>query len=306
MSRSIFHIVGRKALAAAMVAAVTASVGNAMASYTVTPPTSVPTTFTDSSPVTPPTGLEQGLSAQLWTISPTTNLGNFYPAGLDGGAGNSGSPDLQGMAYEETLAQNGTVTIPPAANAGSGTYYATPLFQFVDTAINTSHYFYTPGGNTVSEFLNNGDPGTINLLAGVTVPTSVANTAWSDMLFNQSGYAYVSQANSSYSFTFLGNDDGTEVLLGGNGPIGSGTVVGYQNAGGTSSTDTVTFSEVGYYPIEIFNSQTWGGAGLHVNFTPVGNAPNLTFYTATPEPAPWLLLGAGVAAAAFFRRRQLR
>ncbi len=293
------------AVAAAAIAAVS-FIGGARADYTVTPPTSVPTTFTDSSPVTPPSNLVSGLSAQLWTISPTTNLGNYYPAGLDGGAGTSGSPDFQGMANEETLAQNGTITIP-GQPVGSGTYSATPLFSFIDTGINTSGYVYTTGGSNVESFLAGNDPGATDLLTGVTVPTSVQNTFWTDILFDQRGYVYVSQANSSYTFGLQSNDDGTEILLGGNGAIGSGTVVGFQNAKGSSATtDTVTFTKAGYYPFEIFNSQTWGGANLQANFVPVSNAPDLTFYTATPEPTAALLLAAGVAGLVLLRRRGSR
>lgn len=309
MSYSNVHPMGRGVLAAALVAACASAVGagNAMASYTVTPPSSVPTTFTDSNAVTPSVGLEQGLSAQLWTISPTTNLGNYNPAGLDGGAGTGGIPNLQGMANEEMLAQNGTITIGSAPSAGSGTYYATPLFSFVDTAINTYGHIYAGVGGNVNFFLGGGDPGFTNLLTGVTVPTSVANTAWNNILFDQSGYVYVPQANSSYTFSLQNNDDGTEVLLGGNGKTGSGTVVNFENANGPSSSDTITFSKAGYYPIEIFNSQTWGGANLQVSFAPVDtNTPNLVFYTATPEPAPWLLLGTGIASVALLRRRLVR
>ena len=145
MSRSIFHIVGRKALASAMVAAVTASVGNAMASYTVTPPTSVPTTFTDSTPLAnPPTNLVQGLTANLSLITPTTNLVSGGPGNLEGGPGTSGYPNLQGMSNLEALAQNGSITVlsngTPGTGTGSATYTSTPYFSFTDTAINSNHF----------------------------------------------------------------------------------------------------------------------------------------------------------------------
>jgi hypothetical protein len=136
---------------------------------------------------------------------------------------------------------------------------------------------------------------------------SVQNTPWTDILFDQRGYVYVSQANSSYTFGLQLNDDGTEILLGGNGAIGSGTVVGFQNAnGGGSSATTVTFTKAGYYPFEIFNSQTWGGANEQANFDPVGNAPALAFYTTTPEPTAALLLAPGVAGLVLLRRRGSR
>lgn len=302
------------ALAAAAVAAV-ASVGGAYG-YTVTAPTSVPTTYTDSSPVLPLANLIPGLSASLWTISPTTNLGNYNNAGLDGPGNYSGSASLQGMANEEMLAQNGTITIPPSATNSSGTYYATPLFSWTDTGINTSGYLNQEVGGTVGFFLegasNGGDPGTIALLPA-NVPTSVANTSWQDVLFDQQGYVYVSQANSSYNFnTVNGIDDAGEVLLGGNGKVGSGTVVFFRNINGiggfgstvpSPSSYTVTFSQAGYYPFEIFYAHTWGNAELNLNFTPVGNAPALGFYTATPEPASVLILAAGAAGLALLGRR---
>ncbi len=331
MSRSIFHIVGRKALASAMVAAVTASVGNAMASYTVTPPTSVPTTFTDSTPLAnPPTNLVQGLTANLSLITPTTNLVSGGPGNLEGGPGTSGYPNLQGMSNLEALAQNGSITVlsngTPGTGTGSATYTSTPYFSFTDTAINSNHFVALAYNGSITNTLNGGGNAlATNLVSGITLPASASTSPWQDIIFNQTGYVYASQANSSYTFAVASNDlndDGTEILLGGTGQAGSGTVVGFQNASSTQSSngsatlangdtysaavDTVTFTNAGYYPFEIFNAQTWGGAGENVSFAPLNGAPNLTFYTATPEPAPWLLLGAGVAAAAFFRRRQLR
>ena len=335
MSRSIFHIVARKTLAPAMVAAVAASVGNAMASYTVTAPISVPTTYTDSTPLAnPPTNLVQGLTANLSLITPGTNLVSGGPGNLEGGPGTSGFPNLQGMANLEALAQNGTIAVEPdgtpGTGSGSATYTSTPYFSFTDTAINSYHFvaLLDPNGpSTITNTLNGyGNSLATNLVSGITLPASASTSSWQDIIFNQTGYVYVSQANSSYTFAVASdglNDDGTELLLGGTGKAGNGTVVGFQNASDTQTSngaatlaagdtysaavDTVTFTQAGYYPFEIFNSQTWGSAGENVSFAPVNGAPTLSFYTtATPEPAPWLLLGAGVAAAAFFRRRQQR
>ncbi len=317
------------AVAAAAIAAVS-FVGGARADYTVTPPGSVPTTYSESSPVTPPSNLVQGLTANLWQITPTTNLVSGGPGNLEGGPGTSGYPDLQGMANLEALAQNGSISVgsdgTPGSPTGSATYNATPYFSFVNTEINTSHVVAMIEQGTVDATLNgNGNSLATNLINGITTPTSAATTPWQNIIFDQSGYIYVSQANSSYTFAVASNDlndDGTEILLGGNGKIGSGTVVGFENASDSvtanglatlingdtypAATDTVTFTQAGYYPFEIFNAQTWGGAGENVSFAPVGSAPDLTFYTATPEPTAALLLAAGVAGLVLLRQRGSR
>ncbi len=317
------------AVAAAAIAAVS-FVGGARADYTVTPPSSVPTTYTDSSPVTPPSNLVEGLTVNLWQITPTTNLYDGGPGNLEGGPGTSGFPNLQGMANLEALAQNGSISVgsdgTPGSSTGSATYNATPYFSFVNTEINTSHVVAINGGSSIQDTLNGGsNPLLTDLVSGVNLPPSAATSAWQNIIFDQSGYIYVSQANSSYTFALQAqqnaNDDGTEILLGGNGKVGSGTVVGFENAsvsepangvatlinGDTYSaaTDTVKFTQAGYYPFEIFNAQTFGGAGENVSFAPVGNAPDLTFYT-TPEPTAALLLAAGAAGLVLLRRRGSR
>ena len=317
------------AVAAAAIAAVS-FVGGARADYTVSPPSSVPTTYTDSSPVTPPSNLVEGLNVNLWTITPTTNLYDGGPGNLEGGPGTSGFPNLQGMANLEALAQNGSISVgsdgTPGSSTGSATYNATPYFSFVNTEINTSHVVAMIEQGTINATLNgNGNSLATNLIGGITTPTSAGTSAWQNIIFDQSGYIYVSQANSSSTFAVASgdlNDDGTELLLGGNGKVGSGSVVGFENASGSeatngvatlingdtysAATDTVTFTQAGYYPFEIFNAQTWGGAGENVSFAPVGNAPDLTFYTATPEPTAALLLAPGAAGLVLLRRRVRR
>lgn len=337
MSYNRVHPTGRRVLAAALVAACVSAVGagNAMASYTVTAPSSVPTTYTDSTPLAnPPTDLVSGLTVNLSQITPTTGLYNGGPGNLEGGPGTSGYPNLQGMANLEALAQNGAIAVQsdgtPGTGTGSATYTSTPYFSYTDTAINANHLvaINNGGGSTsIADTLNGrGDPLLTNILGSTSLPASAATSPWQDIIFNQTGYVHVSQANSSYTFAVQssdGNDDGTEILLGGTGQAGSGTVVGFQNADSiqpsngvatlvdgdtySAAVDTVTFTDAGYYPFEIFNAQTWGGAGENVSFAPVSSAPNLTFYTtATPEPAPWLLLGIGVVSAALSRRRLIR
>ncbi|MGC8542270.1 MAG: PEP-CTERM sorting domain-containing protein [Phycisphaerae bacterium] len=317
------------AVAAAAIVAVS-FVGGVRADYTVTPPTSVPTTYTDSTPLTQaPSNLVQGLTVNLWQITPITNLVEFGPGNLEGGPGTSGFPNLQGMANLEALAQNGSISVGsngvPDSPTGSATYSATPYFSFVNNEINSSHVVAMIEQGTIDATLNgSGNNLATNLISGINMPASTATAPWQDIIFDQSGYVYVSQANSSYTFAVASNDlndDGTEILLGGNGKVGSGTVVGFENASDSVSTngvatlvnaytypavtDTVTFTQAGYYPFEIFNAQTWGGAGENVSFAPVGNAPDLTFYTATPEPAAAWLLAAGAAGLVLLRRRRI-
>jgi hypothetical protein len=332
MSANVKFRTRQRLLAAATLAGVVAvaSISGAATAYSVTPPTTVPTTYTDSSPITPPSNLTPGLTANLWTISPTTNLVQYGPGNLEGGPNTSGYPNLQGMANLEALAQNGTISVEsngmPGSAVGSATYNATPYFSFTDSAINTNKIVAIGGGGaTIATVLSGaGNNLATDLVSGISLPASASTNTWNNVIFDQAGYVYVSQANSSYTFALASNDlndDGTEVLLGGTGQVGSGKVVAFQNASDIESTngvatlvggntyaaavDTVTFTQAGYYPIEIFNAQTFGGAFENVSFAPVNNAPALSFYT-TPEPAPMALMGTSLGGLAVFGLRKRR
>ena len=310
-----------------------AATRSAKADYVVTPPASVPTSYTDSTPVTL-TNVSQGLTASLWTFSPGLTSGG--PGNLEGGPGTSGYPNLQGMANLETLAQTGTITTLPSGTPGTGTgaltYTATPYFSFTDTAINSYGFVAIGGGgNSIASVLSGtGNQYATDLVSGVTLPSSAATNTWNNLIFDQSGYIHVSQPNSSYTFAVANaglNDDGTEILLGGSGAIGNGSVVGFENANGietsngvatlmfgntySAATDTVTFTQAGYYPIEIFNAQTWGSAFENVSFLPTTTTtPDLVFVTGTPvqssvpEPSSATLILAGLAGLPLLSRRR--
>jgi hypothetical protein len=328
---AIFDRPSRKAalLTVSALALSIAAARSAKADYVVTPPASVPTSYTDSTPVTL-TNVSQGLAASLWTFSGGSD-------NLEGGSGTFGYPNLQGMANLETLAQTGTITTLPSGTPGTGTgaltYTATPYFSFTDTAINSNGFVAIGGGGSSIQSVLNGSATiyTTNLVNGVTLPTSAATTPWNYIIFDQSGYVYVAQPGSSYTFAVASggfNDDGTEILLGGNGAIGSGSVVGFQNANSiepsngiatlfngaktySAATDTVTFTQAGYYPFEIFNAQTYGGAAENVSFLPTTTTtPDLVFVTGTPvqssvpEPSSATLILAGLAGMPLLRRRR--
>ena len=329
--RTLFGRAWGKAALLAASSAFALAAGQARADYTVTPPASVPTSFIDSTPVAL-TNVTPGLNASLWLISPGLNSGG--PGNLEGGPGTAGYPNLQGMANLEALAQNGTITTLPSGLPGTGTgaltYTASPYFSFTDTAINSYHFVAVGGGgSSIQNVLDaNGNSLATNLVSGITLPASAATDTWNNIIFDQSGYVHVTQANSAYTFAVASNDlndDGTELLLGGNGNIGSGSVVGFQNPNNiepsngvatlmngatySAAVDTVTFTEAGYYPFEIFNAQTWGGAFENVSFVPTNaNTPNLVFVegtqqSAVPEPSSLALILAGLASLPLFRRR---
>ncbi len=265
---------------------------------TILPPSSVPTTFTASNPVATSTaGYTLGLAGRNYSISPSASLVSGGPGNLEGGPGTSGYPNLQGMANLETLALDGTISVGsngiPGSPTSSATYSASVSSTFIDTGINTNF------GITASNLPN-------------------------DSMRDEIGYVYAPTANQTYDFNLPGldaNDDGTEVLLGGNGITGSGTVVVAQNAneslGSSVSTDTaVTFTSAGLYRFEIFNAQTWGGSFLNFTYaadSATPNAPRLTFYSggiasaAAPTPPTISLVAAGLAglAALGLRRRRV-
>ncbi len=244
------------ALSAGVVAATLPSLA-AHASVLITPPAAVPNTYTDSAMLTGSTaGYALGLAATNYAITPSSGLYSGSPGALEGGQGASGYPTLQGMANLESMVANGSITV--SGGSGSGAYTTTYSANFVssfrDTGINSNN------GIATSEPINS--------------------------IIDEIGYVYVSQANSTYDFNVNPADDGTEILLGGNGTTGNGTVVAAQNAnqtlGSTVSSDTaVTFTAAGLYAIEIFNAQTWGGTAFNFSATPTGSASPLAFYSAS-------------------------
>ncbi len=249
----------------------------------VTPPSSVPNTYTASGPVATSTvGLTLGLSETNYGITPTQYLyyGGSYLEGSN--TTDLGYPTLQGMANLEMLAINGSITVSPSPAGGSGNYSATVTGSATDTGINT----------------NSG------------IHTGIPNDAIRDEI----GYVYVSQAGQTYDFNLNNNDDGTEVFLGGNGTTASGTVVVAQNAdnslGANVSTNTaVTFSSAGLYRFEIFNAQTWGSSDFNFTYaadSSTPGAPPLVFYSGSvPEPAPMVILGIGAVGLMLLRRRRV-
>ncbi len=226
----------------------------------ITPPTSVPLTYTDSTQLAASAaGYDLGLAAINYAISPTTGLYPGSPGALEGV---SGYPTLQGMANLENMVLNGSVTVSGGTGSGAytTTYDANFVSSFRDTGINTS--------------------------------AGIATSLPGDSIINEMGYVYVSQANTTYDFNVNPADDGTEVFLGStllNSATGSGIVVAAQNAnqtlGSNVSSDTaVTFTNTGLYSFEIFNAQTWGGTSYDFTYAPASSnpsAPSLVFYSSS-------------------------
>ena len=260
------------------------------AEASITPPVSVPSAYSVSSPVaTSAAGFTAGLTETNYSITPTANLFQ-YDSYLEGSnAADLGFPTLQGMANLETMVVNGSVTVspPPAGSpnpSASGTYSAAVVGSTIDTGINTNH----------------------------GISTSIPHNAIRDEI----GYVYAPLAGQTYDFNLPGsdsNDDGTEVFLGGNGTTANGTVIAAQNANeslGVSADTAVTFNAAGLYRFEIFNAQTWGGSGLNFTYaadSATPNAPALSFYSgAVPEPTPLELATVGLIGFGLLLRRKSR
>jgi len=279
----------------------------------ITPPASVPTTFTAFGPVaSSPAAYSPGLAATVDQISPDLNSGG--PGNLEGGPGTAGYPNLQGMANLQTLAINGTITsgsdgIPGSTVGGTLTYTSTFYASFTDQSINTNQYVALGGSYNTPSI-----QGFLGSISG-SQPLPSPGNPWTDFILDQEGFVYVPRAGASYSMALASNDqndDGTEVLIGGNGTPGSGTVVSFEDAddlepingvatlaGGSTTgafVDTVTFSQAGVYPFELFYAQTWGGAGLNFSFLPTSGsqADDLTFYVPEPTLLPPLALGLAI------------
>ena len=262
--------------------AINSAITSSAEAATITPPSSVPNTYTASGPVaTNPTGLTLGLSETNYSITPTQYLydGGSYLEGSS--TSDLGYPTLQGMANLEMLAINGSITVAPSPAGGSGSYTATVTSSTTDTGINTNSGIHTG------------------------IPNNVIR--------DEIGYVYVSQAHQTYDFNLANNDDGTEVFLGGNGTTGSGTVVAAQNASGSlgsgvSTNTAVTFSSAGLYRFEILNAQTWGSSDFNFTYaadSSTPGAPALVFYSGSvPEPASLAILGLGAVGLTLLPRRR--
>lgn len=281
-----FNALQRGAIAAGLACA--ALPGGWALAGAVTPPSSVPSTFTASQTVNV-NNANLGLAATIYQIT-TSGNGNLNP-GYSSLEQNGGYPTLQGMANLETLAGNGSYSFANSSTGRTDAYTATKYGTFTNTYINTQSSGVQAigiggGGSPISSvvaLINN---------ANSNLPSSATTDTWNNVILDQTGYVYAT-AGQQFLFQLPGsdsNDDGTEILIGGTGAIGSGTVIAAQNAdqslSSASYSTTVTFQNTGYYRFELFNAQTWGGAGLNLAITPAGPTQgSLTFYNGGTIPA---------------------
>ena len=235
-------------------------------------------------------GLTQGLIGTIWHVGwpGATGSGQY---GIPG-TGFGPAPSLKDVAAVEQYISGSY------SNSNTGQIWGPPAPSY--TFLNTSDTFnYTGGGAPTNQFLGTDAAG---------AATYDVSSWWTSMA-DQMGYIKVA-APGTYTFNMSAADDAGAVYIGGTGitptgNAGSGTLVvanGFDNTSTdpsyipvSASTANVTFSNAGYYPIEVMNYQQGGGAGLNFSVTAPSGSAAVGYYTTTaaasavtsfPTPTP--------------------
>ncbi|MHB1768284.1 MAG: GLEYA domain-containing protein, partial [Phycisphaerae bacterium] len=224
--------------------------------------------------------LTQGLVGTVWHVGmPSTSSGMY---GIPG-TGFGPSPSVQDITEVEQYLSSSYYS------STQGITYTPPAP--LETFLNTSDTFkYGGGGSPTWQFLGSDAAGA----AAMDV------SAWMTSAVDQMGYIKIA-APGTYSFNMSSADDAGAVYIGGTGitptgNAGTGTLVvanGFANTAGsavpggggyiptTDSTASVTFSNAGYYPIEVMNYQQGGGAGFNFSVTAPTGGSAVGYYTTT-------------------------
>ena len=228
-------------------------------------------------------GLSQGLVASLWHVgNPGAKGSGQY--GIPG-TGFGPSPSLSDVQDVEQYISGSY------SNANTGQIWGAPAPSY--SFLNTADTFSYTGGN--------GTPTNAFLGSDANGAAKYDVSYWQTSMIDQMGYIKIA-APGTYTFNMSQADDAGAVYLGGTGitptgNAGTGTLVvanGYANTassanpsttGGyiptTDSTASVTFSNAGYYPIEVMNYQQGGGAGLNFSVTAPSGGAAVGYYTTT-------------------------
>jgi hypothetical protein len=253
-------------------------------------------------------GLTQGLIGTIWhpgitdqSSKPNASTGAYTGYGIPG-TGFGPSPSVQDITVVENYLKSGGSYGSYNAKDGITTDYTLPAPS--ETFLNTSDSFkYSNGGSPTWQFLGSDAAGA----AAMDV------SAWTASIVDQMGYIKIAQAGT-YNFNMSSADDAGAVYIGGTGitptgNAGTGTLVvanGFANTSGSAvsgggyiptsdSTASVSFSNAGYYPIEVMNYQQGGGAGLNFSVTAPSGGAAVGYYTNTasasavtsfPTPTP--------------------
>jgi len=240
-------------------------------------------------------GVTQGLVGTIWhpgityqSSKPIQGTGTYTGAGIPG-TGFGPSPSVSDITIVENYLKSGGAYTYLNSVSGYSTSYTLPAPQ--ETFLNTSDSFkYSNGGSPTWQFLGSDAAGA----AAIDV------SPWTASIVDQMGYIKVSQAGT-YNFNMSSADDAGAVYIGGTGitptgNAGTGTLVvanGYANTSGSAvpsgggyiptsdSTASVTFSNAGYYPIEVMNYQQGGGAGFNFSVTAPSGGAAVGYYTTT-------------------------
>jgi GLEYA domain len=234
-------------------------------------------------------------------VGSRASAGSFtFSSPVSPGAVNSGLLDSVYHLGQTTFPfETGDQTTDAATITAVATFAATnaPNYSFV----NTSDSFSYNQGPTVVDPTDE-EPTNLFLGSDAAGQAAVDTTPIETSIFDAEGFVLINQAGT-YTIDSSQADDGVRVYVGGTGTPGSGTAVFERNYQFFSNPPTdysgptdVTFTEAGYYPVEVLYYNNYSGgngfAGLNLSATNDENLPPVS-YAYVPEPASIGLLVIG-------------